>query len=100
MLISDNNVDRTIRNEEAHIYFRGDRIGSSATQVEYRMLKYTSEGKTLFTDDFTQNSTKWNPHNGSWKVGNGVYTQSSSGTEVTSTAGDPSWNKFTAYVTS
>jgi alpha-L-arabinofuranosidase len=70
-------------------------LGSWASQVEYKDVNVVSGGKTLFADDFSQETSDWKPMKGSWTTNNGVYVQSSSDTEVRSVVGDPNWSNYT-----
>jgi alpha-L-arabinofuranosidase len=72
-------------------------LGSWATQVQYDdvVVKNNTTGETLFSDDFSNGSSKWTASRGTWAVNNGVYVQTSSNTDCRSTAGDVNWSNYT-----
>nr|WP_280949465.1 family 16 glycoside hydrolase [Halalkalibacter urbisdiaboli] len=71
-------------------------MGSWATQVEYDDVKVTSNGETLFADDFSDGSTdEWDVFNGTWVEEDGVYKQTSNDTEVWASAGSVDWSDYT-----
>jgi alpha-L-arabinofuranosidase len=70
-------------------------LGTWATQAEYRDVKVTRNGQTLFTADFAQGATGWRVVRGNWQVVDSSYYQSSSATDCRAVAGDTSWTNYT-----
>lgn len=70
-------------------------VGTWATQAEYRDIKVTHNGQTLYAHDFTQGAEGWRVVRGDWQVVDGSYRQSSMGVDVRSVAGDINWRDYT-----
>lgn len=70
-------------------------LGTWATQAEYREVKVTHDGQTLFAADFTQGATGWRVVRGDWQVVEGSYRQSSLNTDCRAVAGDTHWMDYT-----
>ncbi|GIV21458.1 MAG: alpha-N-arabinofuranosidase [Armatimonadota bacterium] len=70
-------------------------LGTWATQAEYREVKVTHDGQTLFTADFTQGATGWRVVRGDWQAVEGSYRQNSLATDCRAVAGDASWTDYT-----
>ncbi|WP_231686983.1 family 16 glycoside hydrolase [Bacillus sp. JCM 19034] len=71
-------------------------LGSWATQVEYDDVKVTSNGETLFADDFSEDSSDvWSTNSETWVIEDGVYKQTSNDTDIRAVAGDVDWSNYT-----
>ncbi|GIV17411.1 MAG: alpha-N-arabinofuranosidase [Armatimonadota bacterium] len=70
-------------------------LGTWATQAEYRDVKVTRNGQTLFTADFAQGATGWRVVRGNWQTTDGSYRQSSAATDCRAVAGDVNWTDYT-----
>lgn len=70
-------------------------LGTWSTQAEYRDIKVTKGGKTLFFDDFTSGSENWKTVRGKWQIEDGAFQQTSNDTDCFATAGDQSWTDYT-----
>lgn len=70
-------------------------LGTWATQAEYRDVKVTRNGQTLFTADFAQGATGWRVVRGDWRVVDGSYRQNSLNTDCRAVVGDPNWTDYT-----
>lgn len=70
-------------------------LGTWQTQAEYRDVKVTHNGQTLFAHDFAQGSAGWRVVRGNWQVVEGSYRQSDIAPDLRAVAGDPSWRDYT-----
>ncbi|MDW8290323.1 MAG: alpha-L-arabinofuranosidase C-terminal domain-containing protein [Armatimonadota bacterium] len=70
-------------------------LGTWSTQAEYRDVRVTRNGQTLFSADFTQGAAGWRVVRGDWQVVEGSYRQTSGQTDCRAVAGDPSWTDYT-----
>ncbi len=71
-------------------------LGSWNTAVEYDFVGVTSNGVTLYTNDFSSSATGWNVFNGTWGLSGGTYQQTSdTTTDCRSTTGDTAWADYT-----
>lgn len=71
-------------------------VGTWATQAEFKDIKVTSGGKTLFSCDFADGTAGWRfLGDGKWNAEGGVLRQSSQATDVRAIAGDKSWTDYT-----
>jgi alpha-L-arabinofuranosidase len=70
-------------------------LGTWVTQAEYREVKVTRGGATLFSEDFAGGSGRWKVFKGDWKADGGRYCQKANADDCRSTAGDPTWNDYT-----
>jgi alpha-L-arabinofuranosidase len=73
-------------------------LGTWHTAAEYKDLKVTQEGKTLFTSDFATGLAGWKPAGGKWEVGGSVLAQTDTSRECRITTGDPAWQDYTLSV--
>ena len=73
-------------------------LGTWATQAEYKDIKVTKDGQTLFADDFSKGIGGWKIIRGQWKVEDGAIRQTSGDTDCFITVGDPSWSEYTLSV--
>ena len=70
-------------------------LGTWMTQAEYRDVKVTSNGQTLFADDFTQGANRWRVVRGGWQVVDGSYRQGDMGPDMRAVAGERDWQDYT-----
>ena len=70
-------------------------VGTWGTQSEYKDIKVTRNGTTLFQSDFAKGTQGWTLRGGAWTNHDGALAQTSSDTDVRATAGDPSWTDYT-----
>jgi alpha-L-arabinofuranosidase len=70
-------------------------VGTWATVAEYRNVKVTSGGVTLYQKDFTTGADGWTPDGGTWQVVNDALRQTSTNVDCRNTAGDTSWTDYT-----
>lgn len=68
-------------------------IGTWATRAEFRDIKVTHEGQTLYQNDQSLNG--WDNWKGSWMATDGVIKQSAPGTDYVLTTGNPNWTDYT-----
>ncbi len=76
-------------------------LSTWATSAAYDDVSVTgADGKTLLTDDFSQDASKWtHTGGGSWSVQDGRYVQTDTAAENTMVqAGDPSWHDYDLHV--
>jgi alpha-L-arabinofuranosidase len=74
-------------------------VGSWSTRVEYKDLLVTSEGKTLYSSDFSEGTKGWKfLGNGDWSVVDGALRQNSENQNVRAIMGDKSWKDYTFTV--
>ena len=70
-------------------------VGTWRTQAEFKDLRVTQGGKTLFASDFSTGTTGWKTSRGTWEVVDGALRQSGREEDVRALAGDPSWKEYT-----
>ncbi|HWW02426.1 MAG TPA: alpha-L-arabinofuranosidase C-terminal domain-containing protein [Candidatus Acidoferrum sp.] len=70
-------------------------VGTWRTEAEFKDLRVTRGGETLFTCDFIDGTTGWTLHGGDWSVDNGSFHQKSLADNVRAFAGDKKWNNYT-----
>jgi len=71
-------------------------VGSWSTRVEYKDILVTSEGKTLFSSDFSRGTEGWKLlGDGQWTVTDGALRQNSENQNVRAIIGDKSWTDYT-----
>jgi alpha-L-arabinofuranosidase len=73
-------------------------VGTWRTKAEYKDIKVTKNGQTLFASDFSNGTKGWNTPRGTWKVENGVLQQTSDVEDARAMAGDESWFDYTYTV--
>lgn len=73
-------------------------LGTWATQAEYRDIKVTHNGQTLYAHDFANGSEGWRVLSGDWQVVDGNYRQNDLGEDRRATAGDVNWRDYTYSV--
>jgi alpha-L-arabinofuranosidase len=71
-------------------------VGSWSTRVEYKDLVVTSNGRTLFSSDFSQGTADWKfLGDGDWSVADGALRQNNENQNVRAIIGDKSWTDYT-----
>ena len=70
-------------------------LGTYETQAEYKDIKVTSGGKTLYQKDFQQGDADWTLGQGDWKVQDGALRQTSPAIDCQAIAGDANWADYT-----
>jgi alpha-L-arabinofuranosidase len=70
-------------------------VGTWRTQAEFKDIRVTHDGKTLFASDFSGGMDGWKTAGGEWQVRDGALRQNSDGEGVKALAGDPSWTDYT-----
>jgi alpha-L-arabinofuranosidase len=71
-------------------------VGSWGTRVEYKDLLVTSNGKTLYSSDFSRGTNGWKfLGEGDWSVADGALRQNSENQFVRAIIGDKSWTDYT-----
>ncbi|MCX7019399.1 MAG: alpha-N-arabinofuranosidase [Candidatus Sumerlaeota bacterium] len=70
-------------------------LGTWATQAEYKDVKVTRDGHTLYGSDFTSGSSEWKAYGGDWSVRGGALRQSDDREDRRITVGDPQWSDYT-----
>jgi alpha-L-arabinofuranosidase len=70
-------------------------VGTWATQAEYKDIRVTKGGQTLFASDFGKGLAGWRKISGEWQVRDGVLRQSSPATDLRIVGGDPNWSDYT-----
>jgi len=70
-------------------------VGTWITQAEFKDIKVTRGGQTLYTCDFANGAQGWKLLGGHWKAADGVLRQSSNADNVRAVTGAPSWTDYT-----
>jgi alpha-L-arabinofuranosidase len=70
-------------------------VGTWLTQAEFKDLKVTRDGQTLFASDFADGTKGWQLRGGDWKVQDGALRQDSRADNVRAFIGDKSWSHYT-----
>jgi len=70
-------------------------VGTWRTKAEFKDIKVTRGGETLFTCDFADGTKGWRLHGGDWAVENGALQQKSLDDNIRAFAGDKSWGDYT-----
>jgi alpha-L-arabinofuranosidase len=71
-------------------------VGSWSTRVEYKDILVTSNGKTLFSSDFSHGTEGWKfLGDGDWTVADGALRQNNENQNVRAIVGDKSWTDYT-----
>ena len=73
----------------------GFTLGAWNTEVEYKDVKVEKNGQTIFSDDFSAGSSKWNVRQDKWEVKDGTYRNANTVTEAVSAAGNADWKDYT-----
>ena len=70
-------------------------IGTWNTQAEFKDVKVTKNGKTLYQSDFESDAKGWTPAGGVWKLLYGAIMQGGDGPNRRATIGDSTWSDYT-----
>jgi hypothetical protein len=70
-------------------------VGTWSTQAEFKDIKVTKEGKTLFESDFSKGLDGWRTSRGHWEVVDGALRQTSPDEDARALIGDPTWSDYT-----
>ncbi len=70
-------------------------VGTWATQAEFKDIRVTRGGRTLFAGDFSQGTGGWKTTRGRWEVIDGALRQSGEENDARAVAGDASWSDYT-----
>ncbi len=70
-------------------------VGTWLTQAEYKDIKVTHDGKTLFESDFSKDTKGWKTKGGKWAVKDGALQQTDGGEDIRAVAGDKKWTDYT-----
>ena len=70
-------------------------IGTWQTQAEFKDIKVTQGGTTLFQSDFSKGISAWKRISGTWEVRDGMVRQTSDEADSSIVIGDPGWSDYT-----
>ncbi len=70
-------------------------VGTWLTQAEFKDIKVTKDGQTLYTCDFAHGTEGWRLHGGTWKTEGAVLRQTGSGDNIRAVVGDKRWTDYT-----
>ncbi len=70
-------------------------LATWVTQAEFKDIKVTRGGETLYASDFSTGAPGWRAVKGDWKVQDGAYRQRSLDTGPLAMAGDVGWSDYT-----
>jgi alpha-L-arabinofuranosidase len=70
-------------------------VGTWRTEAEFKDLKVTRDGRTLFSANFDSGTNGWTLHGGDWSAQDGALRQSALGENIRAFAGDTSWSNYT-----
>ena len=70
-------------------------VGTWRTQAEFKDIKVTREGQTLFASDFASGTEGWSFHDGQWSVQDGMLDQKALAENIRAFAGDKHWSNYT-----
>ncbi|HEY3412556.1 MAG TPA: alpha-L-arabinofuranosidase C-terminal domain-containing protein [Armatimonadota bacterium] len=70
-------------------------VGTWRTQAEFKDIRVSRNGKSLFAWDAGKGTDGWKPARGEWSIQDGAYRQMDLGTERRSVIGDPNWSDYT-----
>ncbi len=70
-------------------------VGTWRTEAEFKDLKVTRGGETLFACDFTKGTNDWHFHGGHWSLQEGALRQTSMNDNIRAFAGDKHWTNYT-----
>ena len=70
-------------------------LGTWETQAEYKDIKVTFGGKTLYQKDFANGDADWALGQGEWKTQDGTFRQMSLASDCRASAGDAQWGDYT-----
>jgi alpha-L-arabinofuranosidase len=70
-------------------------VGTWLTQAEFKDIRVTRDGQTLFAGDFANNTAGWKLLGGDWNTQDGTLRQRSNAENVRAVAGDKTWTDYT-----
>jgi alpha-L-arabinofuranosidase len=70
-------------------------VGTWRTEAEFKDIKVTRDGQTLFISDFGSGTEGWKLHGGNWSVQDGALRQKSLAENIRAFAGDKRWGNYT-----
>ncbi len=70
-------------------------LATWVTQAEFKDIKVTRGGETLYASDFSTGAPGWRVVKGDWKTQDGAYRQMSLDTGPLAMAGDANWSDYT-----
>jgi alpha-L-arabinofuranosidase len=70
-------------------------VGTWNTQAEFKDIRVTKDGKTLFTSDFSHGVDGWEMSGGQWGARDGSLCQMGEGDGVRALAGNADWGDYT-----
>ncbi|MCP5534004.1 MAG: family 43 glycosylhydrolase [Akkermansiaceae bacterium] len=70
-------------------------VGTWKTQAEFKDIKVTKNGRTLFSSERSKDIGPWKTHRGEWRMEDGVLTQGGDAEDARALIGDPSWSDCT-----
>jgi alpha-L-arabinofuranosidase len=70
-------------------------VGTWRTQAEFKDLRVTKNGQTLFASDFSKGLSNWKIPHGRWDVVDGALRQTSREEGARALVGDLSWSDYT-----
>jgi BNR repeat-containing family member/Domain of Unknown Function (DUF1080) len=70
-------------------------VGTWGTQAEFKDIKVTKAGRTLYAGDFSKGLPGWKTTGGQWQAASGVLRQTSEDNGVRAVTGDPKWSDYT-----
>ncbi len=70
-------------------------VGTWRTQAEFKDIKVTRNGETLFASDFSNGFSNWKTYGGKWSVVDGALRQTSEDENVRAFIGDLNWRDYT-----
>jgi alpha-L-arabinofuranosidase len=70
-------------------------VGTWRTEAEFKEIKVTHGGETLFACDFSEGGKGWRRHGGDWSIQDGALRQRSLGENIRAFAGDKTWSNYT-----
>jgi alpha-L-arabinofuranosidase len=69
-------------------------LATSQTSAEFKAIRVTRNGKTLFADTFEKDAKGWTSTEGNWIVKNGTYQQLDSKGSASAYVGDHLWTDY------
>lgn len=70
-------------------------VGTWGTQAEFKDVRVTKNGQTIFSSDFSRGMDGWKTWRGNWEVVDGALRQTSNVEDARALVGDPSWSDYT-----
>ena len=70
-------------------------VGAWRTQAEYKDIRVTKGGKTLYASDFSKGMDGWQIVRGQWQIVDGALRQTGGDEDTRVVYGDPKWSDYT-----